>query len=362
MARSVLRNAAGPAARYAGVRPDQVLLGGRAMTASRVGSLLIPLSALACGYVPDKARVPEGLEKVEVASASSSILLDRGLCVLASDGQVQCVSTYHEDARSSDEPGLKGARALVEGGSCGLFGDGSLKCSEDNGVAVVWATGVVQAQLENRYLCYVDGEGAATCRRSYGDVWKLPLDQAAKQVTVSEQQVCVLLADSQVECFSRESKESLGRVSGLSQPTQIALTGRQTGTRPGLIWGCALVEGAQVKCWNSSFAADLTITWHDRPGEPVTDVIRIAAAGVRGCAITRDRKVHCWGNFVLNLGNDASDGAWTIPDVTDAVALTLGPREASHIDCALSSKGQLTCWGGAHQVGPSFNFFPIPQK
>ena len=83
-------------------------------------------------------------------------------------------------------------------------------------------------------------------------------------------------------------------------------------------------------------------------------------SGTRGCGITDDGKVKCWGSFVLNPDNDASDGAWTIPGVSNAASLSLGPRKSSYNDCALSTRGELSCWGSSHHVGPSFSFVPAP--
>jgi hypothetical protein len=325
-------------------------------------SLCVAVAGMGCGDTPNRAQTPRGLEHVTVASAASSISFDRGLCVLAADGQAQCVSTYYEESKSSAEASLMGAQSLVEGGVCGLFADHSVKC-DDDGLVTVVATNVRQAQVYNRYICAVTLDGAISCHRfSYGGEWAPALSQPATQVTVSDDKVCALLEDHTVLCWQRETQAAPTIIPGLPGATQIALTDHQsTGSRPGLIWGCALVTGGQVRCWNSTqTGAALTVIDRDAKGQALTGVTSIAAAGTRGCAITENGSVHCWGSFVLNPSGDASDGAWTIPGVNNAAALTLGPRDSSYDDCALSTRGELSCWGGSHQVGPSFNFVPIP--
>lgn len=326
--------------------------------------ILLPLLLLGCGLKPDAPDGPGAFAKLNVTSMSSSDSLTSGLCVLAG-GEAQCLKTYSEDYL--EEPGipersLSGATTLVEGGICAIFSDGRLGCDDK---ALV-ASDVKQAHRSGGLVCFVAVDASAKCVNVWGSAndWSVPLNGSrARQMAVSEDQVCALLEDSTVMCWERDYGTVVKSgpplvIAGMTGATQIGITEEQNaGSRPGLIWGCALVAQGQVKCWNSDVNAEpLTITDLDNKGAPLTGITTIAVASTKGCGVKQGGTVHCWGNYVLNLGNDAADGAEKIPHVKDATAITLGPR----IDCAVNSRGEVACWGGVRYVGPQFSFVPIP--
>ena len=117
----------------------------------------------------------------------------------------------------------------------------------------------------------------------------------------------------------------------------------------GYVHACAITDSRGVTCWGSgdlgSGSGDANAVPVDVPGL-TSGVTAIAAGGVHTCALTSGGGVTCWGS---NEYGQLGDGTTSDSDVpVDVAGLASGVTAISvgwSHTCALTSRGGVQCWG-----------------
>jgi hypothetical protein len=318
--------------------------------------LLAMLALVACD-VPNDPAVPKALARVKATLLAGSPV---AVCWEDTSGKTSCKSTLDSSLDITPVPQLDGAKSLISGSSLvGLLPDGSLV---DTFSSVVVARHVVQAgyAYEGGMTCWVAEDGTAAC--SYlGVETPIPLSGAtARQVAVSQNELCVLLDDGTVRCWLMHDGWSIKGagepIDGIERATQIAVSSNDSS-----LWACAIVTGGEVRCWGENTNGELgrgtagpevttaaPVLDGDNGNRPLVSAVAIALGNDHSAAILDDGSVHMWGHSVFSSGV-----ARRVPEIDHATALGLG----TWLDCALVD-GQITCWGGTHHVGPEGQYAP----
>lgn len=170
---------------------------------------------------------------------------------------------------------------------------------------------------------------------------------------------CAARSDGEAYCWGHNYWGELGDKSNADSATPVAVkraTGKLTKIQKveaGAWHTCALRSDGEVFCWGDNDFGELGDgTFAARSYAvnvaPLDDAVDIAAGERFSCAVRSNGKVRCWGrNSHGQLGSGCSAASSptpvTVPDIDDAVAITLGEYHA----CALRSDGTTACWGGA---------------
>ncbi len=235
----------------------------------------------------------------------------------------------------------------------------------------------VQIDAGRDHLCAVRQSGGIVCLgdNSHGQLGNGTLTDAtapvsvmdlsnAIQVSVGAEHSCAAIQSGEVYCWGRGKGERLGsgarsdrspqrrpaRAASARETVQVAAGSRHT---------CALSRNGTVRCWgyNSSHALGTTNTTAFSSIVPqLTKVVELSTQGETTCARRSTGAIVCWGRNdrgqlgagVINRDGIAERGTPTVVDrIHDAVHITVGSFHA----CALSSDGNLRCWGHGALTG-----------
>ncbi|AKU95109.1 hypothetical protein AKJ09_01773 [Labilithrix luteola] len=299
-------------------------------------------------------------------------------------------------------PGIEDAASL--GGSCVVLADGSVKCwGEGNflqdGGALTTPSPVtlplppvrrIHGASDNS-ICALLTTGELTCLGAGVSYGRLP-DGTFGPFAPTEPTVVTIPPGSRVVDVAADlsrfalleggvvlswgSWSSLGRVSSLPLdplPMPIALSNVSSIDAAG---GhvCAVANG-HVSCWGQGRHPD-----QSPPSQPIPEpvpgisaVVQVSVAstdsGRRGCAVTDQGDVYCWG---ANEQGQAGDGtrkfAFFPVKVVGLSGAAVLVRAARSSTCALLESGRVECWGdntrgalGRGNLGP-FELVPAPVK
>lgn len=201
----------------------------------------------------------------------------------------------------------------------------------------------------------------------------IPAGITAKQVSVGIQHGCLIGSDNKAYCWGAGVRGELGNgVSGAGTSSNVPVAVLQGDVPAGDTLKQISVDGAQTcalsssnkgYCWGQNdygqvgdgTTIDKSVPTAVLQGAiPVGETIRYISSGDgRSCAVTSSDGIYCWG---LNGFGALGDG--TTDDSSSPVAVLLGGASAiptgtkfSSIEsvyygtCALSSAGQIYCWG-----------------
>jgi alpha-tubulin suppressor-like RCC1 family protein len=240
---------------------------------------------------------------------------------------------------SSIAAGGANVGGAIQGTSCAVLANGSMKCWGYNGFGEL-------------------GNGNTTNQLIAGSVSGVA---TAVRAAVGADFTCGLSANGTIACAGDGGNGRLGNNSTTSSSTPVAVQNLYgvegvTGIASGSYTTCARFSNGRARCWgyNNTGQIGNNTTGVDQPypetpvlqtGNVLTNVVQVSTFYYHGCALIVDGTVRCWGyNAYGGLGNGTttdSAQAVTVSGVTNAIQITTGFFHA----CALISDGTIKCWG-----------------
>jgi alpha-tubulin suppressor-like RCC1 family protein/Tol biopolymer transport system component len=351
------------------------------------------------GQLGDGAPVEGRALPVEVLDLAGVAAIDAGsghTCAMLGDGSMKCWGrndggalgdgSRTDRARAVAVQGLGGpVRSIASGANhtCAVLAQGALHCWGDEyplgafegGSTVArpypgFESGYTQVDAGNVHACALRVDGAIKCLGdnlygvfgngpidgSRGSDFTVGLEPGIVQVAAGGDHTCARNAAGGLQCWGRNTRGQLGLGSTTKRLTPTPVAGLDRGVvavASGGGHGCALTDTGAVKCWGSNSQSQVGDDT-DRLRLTQVDVLdlgngvrALAVGGDHSCAITRERRVLCWGanhDGRLGDGGDLNRGRPT-PVLglgeSDMAAIAVGAQHA----CALSIEGAVYCWG-----------------
>ena len=197
---------------------------------------------------------------------------------------------------------------------------------------------------------------------------------SVKDLALGSSHTCALLTTGAVRCWGRNSEGQLGygnaTTLGDNEPINnlpnVSLTGTVRKLVAGEFHTCALTMAGTLRCWGGNGFGQLgqnmgAINWGDQANEfpstlpsdiitgaPVTDV---AAGDDHTCALSSDGQLKCWGRGEEGELGYGSVGTGARLGAPPAAGVNLDGVTSSQITaglahtCALRSNSSVRCWG-----------------
>ena len=238
-------------------------------------------------------------------------------CALMSTGQVKCWGA-----------GILGTRAQIN-----LFPGTVL--SARNGTAF---NNVIQIDTGYGYTCAVTILGEVKC---WGIGYFGQLGDG----------------DLTVEYYPKSVIEGEGNTTSLNRIIQVSA---------GSYHACALTATGEVRCWGlgndgqlgndalDTTSYPVTVVSSEGSTTPLSGIVQISSGGYHTCALTVEGTVKCWGRGSSGqLGHDSRTGEDTPATVvaaqrsSAALSNIIEIRAGEYYTCALTSLGEVKCWGGS---------------
>ena len=308
------------------------------------------------GLVLGLGRMPQPTQAAPVAKQGIASVMEMAVqvaaggdhtCAITSAGGVKCWGSNfrgqlgNNSTANSQMPvdvvGLSSGVNTIGAGyghTCALTNAGAVKCWGYN----------VYGQLGNNSttdsLVPVDVAG---------------LSSGVSAINVGGTHTCALTIAGAVKCWGYNGYGQLGNNSTVNSPAPVDVFGLSGGVRvisASASHTCALTIADVVKCWGANFFGQLGNNSTAGMQVPVDvtglsgGVSAISAGSDHTCALTSAGEIKCWGsNGSGGLGNN---GMAKTQVSVDVVGLSSGINTISAGDghtCALTSAGAVKCWG-----------------
>ena len=195
------------------------------------------------------------------------------------------------------------------------------------------------------------------------------------QVSLGSEHSCALTLSGQVRCWGLGTNGRLGNGDASNRGIPTAVVARENSQEPlenivqisaGVEHSCALTSKGGVVCWgtgnngrlgngsSSSTKYPVTVVEGDGSDEPLADMVQISVGKEHSCALTSSGQVLCWGRgrsgrlgLGISFGNNKDhpvtvmDGEGSDKPLKDIIQISAGQDHT----CALSSLGRVLCWG-----------------
>jgi alpha-tubulin suppressor-like RCC1 family protein len=339
----------------------------------------------AAGCCPAGVMEAGGYHSCQRTSAGALLCWGRNHLDAGVGGQLG-VGDYTDRSQSTAVLNASTNMAAVEAGmfhTCSLDNTGAVKCwgvaglgrigdgSTSDKLAPVQVTGLaagaaieigsggtVSCALSSvaKLRCWGDnthgevGDGTMTPRPTPTNV--VDLGNTVLDVSVGASHACALVSGGFVRCWGDNGSGQLGDGTQMDQPRPVLVTGLSNVSRiaAGESHTCAILKTGEVYCWgdNSSgqLGATTTGTFSATPVKlaGVTGPTAISAGGAHTCALTSSGQIQCWGaNDSGQLGDNTMMGRpapMPVSGITDGTTLSCGHAHT----CARTQSGT-RCWG-----------------
>lgn len=238
--------------------------------------------------------------------------------------------------------------------SCFITADnGAVKCWGDNRQGQLGDNKKTQLELEDEYYALdpTSNEAKAILQQIINLGKSAPVTVIgianAVEISAAENHTCALLEDKNVKCWGNNSKRQLGNTILNTQNKNASSTAVDVTSIQGLAvnsisvgstYGCALIEGGDIKCWgstpNGSSAADLLELTNKNP-------IHLATGSAHACAVLTGNQVQCWGDNKYSQLGHINNAAALVTGIDNALRVS---SKSTH-SCALLNTGRVKCWG-----------------
>ena len=309
------------------------------------------------------------LDKIQIFATGAN-----HACSLLENGSVKCwgKNTYGqlglENEQNQKTPNLakiSNVKALTAGKdhTCALLENGSVKCWGDNKYGQLGMEGVTDRGTK------LDEMGAF--------LTALTFEKPVLQVAAGFNHTCVLLQNSNVQCWGDNQygklgigeSTNLGIIQGSMKQLQNVQLGQErhaTFLAAGKNHTCVILDNGNAKCWGKNDSGQLGLgNTTDRGlrasdmGESLSEIQfgqkikQLAVGGNHTCALLEDGTVKCWGkndSGQLGLGNtqnrgdqpkEQSNTFQSAPLKRKAIAITAGYA----FNCVLLEDDTIQCWG-----------------
>lgn len=318
---------------------------------------------MGCGFYPYDPAVPAGLKDVRAKAILSGRL---ALWVQRIDGSVLSLEVGNGSGVVSEVPALANISAFIPG-SEGYALDAQRRLTNSSSTA----TGILAAaHWPGGTDCYVRADRAAVCLGNGLAEYTLTPAGTAQTISATAEQVCVVRATGEVDCFAIATGGAFGsaqRIAGVVGATAIASAMDTMDTT----YTCALVNeptaSGQVRCWGANYLGQLgsgQVTTQslgvqvvrDGKGNPLSGAVQLDVKSGRGCVVKDDGAVWCWGTSVFAVKQ--SKAAGQVAKLHTATSISIG----GWMDCALLADGTVACWGDGRTIDlePTIFFVPLP--
>lgn len=238
-------------------------------------------------------------------------------------------------------------------GGCGIgSADGALSCWGPNDIENATSAGQI-------------GDGS-TMRRFAPVLVDRPYSY--NKVSVGTQHTCGITVAGELRCwgFNNSGQLGIGNTTNQSLPAPVASAYFEVSA--GIGFTCGIDGSNVVNCWGKNDVGQLglgdTVSRNVPTSNGVSSAIKVSAGANHACAIDSFQSLFCWGKN--------SNGQLGLGDTTDRIAPM--PISGSWIDvsagalvtCAINSSSALYCWGrnqsaeiGQGSISPSNHTFPI---
>lgn len=302
--------------------------------------------ALLCGPCgcPVGAHCRQGVCARDVQLSSSAT--SGHTCAIAPNGLVACWGSRYQTSSAADATprfwtGMKDAVLVRTDGwnACAVDSAGTAFCdfigkaqalSANGAIPIKGAIDVVsQRALFDDNIIDMSAPYAHTYRGF----------ERALAMVDNGSNVCVLLHDGQVSCFS-------SKLDSESRPAIFHKVGEVIHLAAGDRRMCVVSRPGNVACWDHWVDVDGHSALHD-PVEKsgIEDAVEVAPGKRHTCALRKNGEVLCWGyGGSGELGDGtrrSSETPVTVADLKDALHLVSGDGHS----CAMRRDGQVVCWG-----------------
>ncbi len=319
-------------------------------------------------------------------------------CVIAKDGNVQCVGanwsgqlgdgTTEEHTMPVKAVGLgSGVRQVTAGYdfTCALTAYWAVKCWGENENGQLgdgsladqhipvdvdrMSHGIWSIAAGASHACALTDQGEVECwgdnyQGQLGDGTTISashplkikeLASGVQAITAGMRHTCALMPARGVKCWGGNDYGQLGDGTNIQRATPVDVAGLQepvTAIAAGPDFTCALTSSGGVKCWGANRDGELgdgTFTSRSLPVDVTGlagSVNAIAAGYSHACALTADGGVECWGrNADGQLGDGTIENRNTAVEVFGLTSGIVKIAAGGAHTCAITKNGGVKCWG-----------------
>ncbi len=251
--------------------------------------------------------------------------------------------------------------------SLGFFG-GTLGCMDDCKFDVSGCNKITQVATGGFHTCMLLSEGVVRCwglnaDGQLGDGTNFSRNTATtvhglsqvEAISAGNWHTCARLQDGTARCWGRNNVGQLGigNTNAVSTPHVVTGISGVTDISAGYIHTCAVLSDGTARCWGFGMNYRLGTGNTTNRNTPqavvglVVSVDAIAAGFQHTCALSSAGQVYCWGdNGVGQGGSDSSVNTLTSPTAVAALSGVGTLVAGDNHTCATLTDGTARCWGG----------------